>query len=163
MPMTLNDLEVVTTSYEDMPVPFDPALRRNVGWSLASISASLVLLWALPSLVYWSQSSGFFLALGGVFIGILDLILAVQPLIITINVVALLLCVLLFRSTNNLEAGSADWHKLAMAENYVGAINGGIMALEVAILVGNLILWIIIGILAVVLAFVFLAALAAGA
>ena len=60
-----------------------------------------------------------------------------------LNLICAGMYVALLITTRGLEAGRAAWHWIAFGEVTIGAVNGFILALEVAIVVINLVLWIV--------------------
>ncbi len=132
-----------TTPYERWRSPLDPRLRQGVIVSGVSIITTLVALWMLPSLLSLSDSD-FFLVLGPQFGGVLSAMYQTRPFLVGLNLISAAAYVALLVFTRGLKAGRAEWHWAAFGEIVIGAANGFILALEVAIVVINLLLWIII-------------------
>jgi len=108
-----------------------------------SIITTLVALWTLPTLLSLSDS-GFFLVLGPQFGAVLAAMYQIRPLLVGLNLISTAAYVALLAFTQGLRAGRAEWHWAAFGEIAIGAVNGFILALEVAIVVINLVLWIVI-------------------
>lgn len=147
------------TPYERWRAPLDPRLRQAVIVSGISIVTALVVLWTLPTLLPLSDSD-FFLVLGPQFGGILDAMYQARPLLVGLNLISVAVYVALLAFTRGLRAGRAEWHWAAFGEIAIGAVNGFILALEVAMVVINLVLWIIIITLVITAALALLAGMA---
>lgn len=147
------------TPYERWRAPLDPRLRQAVIVSGISIATALVVLWTLPTLLPLSDSD-FFLVLGPQFGGILDAMYQARPLLVGLNLISVAVYVALLAFTRGLRAGRAEWHWAAFGEIAIGAVNGFILALEVAMVVINLVLWIIIITLVITAALALLAGMA---
>lgn len=149
------------TPYERWHAPLDLKLRQAVILSGISIVTTLVALWALPALLLLSESD-FFLVLGPQFGGIVAAMYQASPILVTLNLISAAGYVALLAATRGLEAGRAVWHWVAFGEVAIGAMNGFILALEVAIVAINLVLWIVMITLAIAVALGVLAGMASG-
>lgn len=147
------------TPYERWRAPLDPKLRQAVILSGVSIATTLVALWALPALLPLSDAD-FFLVLGPQFGRIMATLYQARPALVALNLTSASMYVALLAATQGLKAGRAVWHWAAFGELAIGAVNGFILALEMAIVLVNLVLWIIIITVAIVAALALLSGMA---
>lgn len=147
------------TPFESWRVPLDPDLRRAVIWSGMSIGLTLFAIWMLPGLLRWSESD-YFVLLRTPFQRILWVLYTVRTELILFNLASLALYVVLLIATNQLQAGRVLWHRVATVEATIGALNAFVLALESAIVLINLVVWIVALILAAIIFMGILAGLA---
>lgn len=158
---TLSQLLERAVPYEHWRAPFDPQLRSLTWLAGAALLAHLLFLLALPS-PSTAVSSGFFLVLRGALSGLLLWISAHAPLLLVLNLVALLAYFWLVWRTRGLQAGRLEWHWAALGEVAAGAAGAFPLAVSLAIILINLILWIFIITAAVWLAILILGAILEG-
>ena len=108
-----------------------------------SLFTTLLCLLALPQLLTWSYSD-FFILLKPQFQGILRFLYPWQLTLIYFNLFCLAVYASLLIATQQLQAGRAIWHQIAFAEISIGVINGLLLTLEIAILVINIVAWIVV-------------------
>lgn len=147
--------------YDNWRVAFDPRLQRATmisGISLMSLMLNLVLVPALLNMTY----SEYFM-FGGEFLrSVLYFMYAGQPWLLGFTGVSLALYGVLLYKTDQLEAGAKLWHNLATVEVILGSLGGFLMALEITIILANLVIWIVVGIIVIVMLGAMLAGMAAG-
>ncbi|MBC7264768.1 MAG: hypothetical protein H5T64_10515 [Chloroflexi bacterium] len=131
------------TAYESWRAPIDHHLRRATILAGPTILAGLLLILVLPSIVP-VFTSDFFLVLGDQFGQILWALYQCSPFLATLNLASLVMYLVLLVATRGLSAGRAQYHWVAFFEVVIGAANGFVMALELAIIVVNIVLWIVI-------------------
>ena len=141
--VNLADLLSRTTPYEQWRAPIDHNLRRAALLAGPTILAGLLLILALPAMLPLTDSS-FFLVLGDQFGGILLALYQLTPFLVAFNLASLVVYLVLLVATNGLEAGRPHYHWAAVVEVLIGAANGVVMALELAIILINIVLWIVI-------------------
>jgi len=140
--ITLDRFIQAATPYERWRAPLDQRLRVSVLLSGVSILTSLLLLLALPPQPD-AADSWFFLVLGGLFRSLLSLLQSAWPILLAINLVSAALYALLLVFTSGLRAGRPIWHWIAFIQIIVGAADGCILALQLAIIVINIALWVL--------------------
>jgi len=141
--VNLAELLSRTIPYEDWRAPIDDNLRRAALLAGPTILAGLLLILALPAMLPLTESS-FFLVLGDQFGGILLALYQLTPFLVAFNLASLVVYLVLLLATNGLEAGRPHYHWAAVVEVLIGAANGLVMALELAIILINIVLWIVI-------------------
>ena len=158
---TLPQLLERAVPYERWRAPFDPRLQRLAWLAGAALLAHLLFLILLPSPPL-TGSSGFFLVLHGALRGLLLWISAHAPLLLALNLVSLLAYLWLVWRTRGLRAGRLEWHWAALGEVAAGAAGAFPLAASLAIILINLIIWILIITAAVWFAILILGAILEG-
>lgn len=141
--VNLAELLSRTTPYEQWRAPIDHNLRRAALLAGPTILAGLLLVLALPAMQPLIESS-FFLVLGDQLRGILLALCQVTPFLVAFNLASLVVCLVVLVATNGLESGRPQYHWAAVVEVLIGAANASVMALELAIVLINIVLWIVI-------------------
>ncbi|HEU5101918.1 MAG TPA: hypothetical protein VFU22_23010 [Roseiflexaceae bacterium] len=130
------------TAYERWRAPLDTRLRQAIVMSGAGSALVLLTLWALP-LISQLEPSPFLLFLRPQFGAILGLLSRARLPLLVLNLVCAMNCVALTIATRGLRAGRGLWHWVGFCQAAIGAINGLILALALAIVLLNLALWVI--------------------
>jgi hypothetical protein len=136
------------TPYERWRAPLDTRLRQAIVMSGVSSALVLLMLWALPVIAQLVPSS-FLLLLRPQFGAILQLIFRARLPLLALSLVSSINCVALTIATRGLRAGRGIWHWVGFGQVAIGAINGLILALALAIVLLNLALWIMFAAVAI--------------
>lgn len=139
---TLSQLVERAVPYEHWRAPFDQKLQLLTWLAGAALIMHLLFLWSLPGLLGWSRS-GFFLVFGEVLHGLLFWIAAHAPLLVVLNLIALVIYLVLMERTGGLKAGTLKWQRVAFGEVAAGAAGAFPMAASLAIILLNLLIWIL--------------------
>lgn len=139
---TLSQLVARAVPYEHWRAPFDQKLQRLTWLAGAALVGHLLFLWSLPGLLEWSYS-GFFIVLGGVLRGLLSWVAAYAPLLVALNVIALVIYGALVWRTRGLQAGTLRWQQVAFGEVVAGAAGAFPLAASFVIFLLNLLLLIV--------------------
>lgn len=140
---TLAQLLERAVPYEWWRAPFDPKLRILTWFAGAALLAHLLFLLTLPWLLEASDSD-FFLIFRGTLHGLLFWVADRVPLLLGLNLLALLSYLWLVWRTRGLRASRLEWHWAAFGEVVAGAAGAFPLAASLAIILVNLILWIVI-------------------
>jgi len=146
---TLADLIERAVPYERWRAPLDQRLQLLSWLSGASLLTHLLFVSLLPQLLAWSRS-GYFLILGEALYGLLSWISAHMPLLLGLNMAALAIYFALLWRTQSLQTGTLVWQRVAFGEVVAGAVGTFPLAVNLAIALVNLALWIVIIIVAIV-------------
>jgi len=155
---TLPQLLERAVPYEEWRAPFDPKLRVLTWLAGAALLAHLLFLAGLPWFLRASHSD-FFLVFGGTLHGLLLWIADHIPMLLALNIVALLVYLWLAWRTQGMRAGRLDWHRLAFGEVVAGAAGAFPLAVSLFFILLNLVLWILIIFFGICLGLWFLGAL----
>lgn len=140
---TLSQLLERAVPYERWRAPLDRRLQMLTLLALAALAADALFVIVLaPALLSWSHS-GFFLVAGGILHGLTSWVVAYAPLLLLLNLGALALFCMLLRRTRGLQTGTLTWQRAALAEVAAGAAGALPMAVSLAIILLNLILWVL--------------------
>ena len=139
-PVTLNDLLKKAQPYEDLAVPFSPALRRSAQLSTAAIMIATIVYWLLPSSPSVTGSS-FYLVLGDRLASMINIVQAALPYLQTLNAVSVMLSGLLIMLTNRFVKGRELLHWLTFGVVLVGLVNTVVVIMLSGVLIINLFLW----------------------
>lgn len=160
---TLDDVIQRATSYDDWKASLDPRLQQGLVWSGYTIFTTIGFLLLLPAILPLTGSD-LFLVLGPQLQEFCFFLLDLMPLLLTINLIAVVAYIALLWITEGLEKPPVTaWHYTAFAEVALGAVNAFVLALAAAIVVLNLFLWIVAIVLGVIVLFVALGLLMASA
>lgn len=146
---TLADLIERAVPYERWRAPLDQRLQLLTWLSGASLLTHLLFVSLLPQLLAWSRS-GYFLVLGETLYGLLSWISAHTPLLLGLNLAALVIYLALLWRTQSLQVGTLVWQRVAFGEVAAGAVGTFPLAVNLAIALVNLVLWIVIIIVAII-------------
>ena len=153
---TLDDVIQRSTRYEKWKAELDPRLQQGLVWSGYAIFGAIGFLLLLPVLLSWATTD-LFLVLGPEFQSICFFLLNLMPLLLTVNLIAVVAYIALLWITEGLEKPPvAVWHYTAFAEVALGAVNAFVLALAGAIVVLNLFLWVLAIALVLMILFAFL-------
>jgi hypothetical protein len=108
------------TPYEHWPAPLNPTLRDAVVFSRVSIIVMVAILLIRPSWLPFANWA--FARLPGS-----------HSFLLALNLFSALVYIVLWFRTKGLRSGRALWHKVAFAETVIGAMNGFIVSLTLAI------------------------------
>jgi len=139
---TLSQLLERAVPYERWRAPLDRKLQMLTLLAGAALLAQLLFLWNLPGLLEWSRS-GFFLVGGGILRGLLSWLAAHATVILLLILASLGLYLVLVWRTRMLQAGGLTWHRVAFAEVAAGAASAFPIAVSLAIILVNLVLWVL--------------------
>lgn len=154
--VTISDLLEQSVIHEHWITPIDPNLRTGLYWGGAGIGLAIpVGLIGTPLLTSWMYG-GFFWFLGPQAVLLMDTLHS--PLWISVNVVGVVLFGMLYWQSEGLTAVVMAWHWVGTALVVLGALNIVAMTLPLAIVVLNLVAWIVLFVLALAVFFVVLAA-----
>lgn len=142
--MALNDFSKHMTPYETWgTVDIDPRLKQAVTWSGVTTLITCLALLGLPYLMQVSASR-FFLLFQAPLQGLLFLCWEYQRWLVILNLATLGTYATLWFVTQQMQASQLVWLRVAYAEAIIGAINGFILLLCSAVIVVNVIAWIVI-------------------
>jgi hypothetical protein len=136
------------TPYERWRAPLDTRLRQAIVMSGASSILVLITLWELPVISQLTPSP-FLLFLRPQFGAILALISRARLPLLALNLVSATVWVALAIGTRGLRTGRGLWHWVGFGEVAIGALNGLVLALALAIVLLNLALWAIFAAVAI--------------
>lgn len=139
---TLSQLLERAVPYERWRAPLDRRLQMLTLLAGAALLTQLLFLWLVPGLLRWSRS-GFFLVLGGTLHSLLSWLAAHAAVMLLLTLAALGLYLMLVWRTRMLQAGGLTWHRVAFAEVAAGAASAFPVAVSLAIILLNLILWVL--------------------
>lgn len=138
--------------------PLAPNLRTSLYWSGVGMAVAIpVGLAGTTVLASWAHG-GFFFFLGPLAVFLLNLLRS--PVGIGVNIVALALVGLLYWQSNGLVEATIPWHRLGLVLVGIGGTDILAMTLPLAIVVVNLVVWIVMGIVALAIVFAVLSAAA---
>jgi hypothetical protein len=140
---TLSELLERAVPYEQWRAPMDPQLQLLTWLAGAALLVHLLFLVELvPGWLEWSRSD-FFLAFQGTFQGFLSWVADHSRWLAPLNLAALVLYLALLWRTRNLQTGTLTWQHVAFGEVAVGAAGAFPLTVSLAIILFNLILWIL--------------------
>jgi len=139
--VTLPQLLKRAVPYERWRAPFAPRLQV-LSWLAGGILLLHLLFIFGASSVMGAGDSPFFIFLGDFFSGIGCWVENHAPLLLGLNLAALLVCAWLVWRTRGLRSGKINWHYVAFGETAVSAVGAFPMFMVVFIVVFNLFLWV---------------------
>lgn len=150
-PVTIGDLLERSTDIDGWVTPIDPSLKTGLWWGAGGIVASIPIGFLFTStLAAWSYS-GFFMFLGPLAVFLLSLLRS--PVGITVNVIAAVLIAILYWHSDGFVADKIVWHKLGMGLVALGALDIFVVTLPVAIIALNVLVWVVLGVMALAIVF----------
>jgi hypothetical protein len=147
---TLSELLEQAIPYEQWRAPLDPRLQALTWLAGAALFVHLLFLFSLPWWLEMSRS-GFFLVGGGILRGVFSWISVHTPWLLILNLMALAAFLWLVWHTRGLQVGRLTAHRLAFAEAAAGAASAFPLAVSLAMILLNLILWILVVVASVAL------------
>lgn len=138
-PISVTDLLERSVSDIDWVAPIDGKLRQGLQVCGGGMGLAVVIGVVGPSLITSWMGGSFFLFFGEWVIGALRLLHS--PAMILGNIVALLLFGLLLYQSDGLRATTIPWQRLGVALVGVGALDIAAMALPLAVIALNLVVW----------------------
>ena len=149
--ITISDVLERSTDIDGWVTPIDPNLKTGLKWSAGGIVAAVPIgLVFTPTLAAWSFN-GFLMFLGPLAVVLLSLLRS--PVGIAVNVVAAVLLAILYWHSDGFVADKIIWHQLGMGLVVVGALDIFIVALPVAIIALNALVWVVIVVIALAVVF----------
>ncbi|MBV7334981.1 hypothetical protein KFU94_43435 [Chloroflexi bacterium TSY] len=129
-------------------IELDPRLRRAIVWSGITSIITLLALLNLPLLWQWSRADFWLLLRPQLQAAVLWCAQMQRPLLI-FNVGSVVVYVVLLILTHQLQRGRLWVLRVGWAQSIIGALNGAILTLTLAVIVVNIIAWIVMTIIVI--------------
>jgi hypothetical protein len=144
------------TPYEGWgEVELDPRLRRAVLWSGITTVVTLLALLNLPMIWQWSNAE-FFILLQPQLQAVVRWCWLMQRSLVWFNLASVGVYVTLLVITHQFQRGRLWMLRIAYGQSLIGMLNGLILSLALAVIVVNLVAWIVAAIVCLLLFFSFL-------
>jgi len=146
--MSLQDLVTVSLEHESTPVAFD---RRLIMVTYISIAVNIIAIAAyiFVSRISYIPSSGFFLLFDSQLNWGIEIIHHYLVFLIILNSLYLGVTLWLFIITRRFQQGRQEYHMIIFGQTILGSANTLVFSLTLAIVIINLVIWLLIGALVI--------------